>query len=107
MSIIHPAIHLFLHLIIPGAVARMAVAKQWKSAWLIMILTMVVDLDHLLAHPIYDPNRCGIGFHPLHSYPAIVFYLLLAMVPKTRVVGFGLIIHMALDGMDCLWMILA
>jgi hypothetical protein len=40
-----------------------------------MALTIIVDLDHLLADPIYDPNRCSIGFHPLHSYPAIVIYL--------------------------------
>ena len=107
MPVIRPAIHLFLHLFIPGAVARVAFAKRWKSAWIIMVLTMIVDLDHLLAHPIYDPNRCGIGYHPLHSYPAIVFYLLLAIVPKTRIVGLGLVIHMALDGMDCLWMVLS
>ena len=30
------------------------------------MLTMMVDLDHLIADPIFDPQRC-IGFHPLHS----------------------------------------
>ena len=48
----------------------------WKMVWLIMMLTMLVDLDHLLANPIYDPNRCSIGFHPLHSYLAIAAILL-------------------------------
>ena len=42
---------------------------------LIMVSTMVIDLDHLLANPVYGPQRCGIGFHPLHSYLAIVVYL--------------------------------
>ena len=37
---------------------------------------MFVDLDHLLANPIYDPCRCSIGFHPLHNYFAIVIYLI-------------------------------
>jgi hypothetical protein len=67
-----------------------------------MILTMLVDLDHILAHPMYDPNRCGIGFHPLHSYFAIVIYMALTIIPKSRIVGVGLLIHMALDSLDCI-----
>ena len=62
---------------------------------------MVVDLDHLLAVPIYDPNRCSIGFHPLHSYYAIGVYVILLFFPKTRLVGIGLVIHMILDYIDC------
>ena len=42
---------------------------------------MLVDLDHLLADPIYDPERCSIGFHPLHSIPAIVVYALMFALP--------------------------
>ena len=68
-----------------------------------MVLTMLIDLDHLIADPIYDPNRCGIGFHPLHSYLAIAAYLVLAAIARTRLVGLGLVIHMALDGLDCIW----
>jgi len=69
-----------------------------------MLLAALVDLDHLLADPIYDPNRCGIGSHPLHSYLAIVVYVGLAAIPKTRLIGLGLVIHMALDWLDCIWM---
>ena len=29
---------------------------------IIMALTVAVDFDHLLADPIFDPNRCGLGF---------------------------------------------
>ncbi len=71
-----------------------------------MTLTIVVDLDHLIANPIYDPNRCSIGFHPLHTYPAIFIYMILAMMNKTRLIGLGLLIHVALDGFDCIWMFL-
>lgn len=66
-----------------------------------MIATMLVDLDHLLANPIYDPNRCSIGFHPLHSYIAIGIYLALLFIPRLRLIGVGLVIHMALDYTDC------
>jgi hypothetical protein len=73
------------------------------QAFLIMVATMLIDVDHLLADPVYDPGRCSIGFHPLHAYPLIAFYVLLAVVPKSRIVGIGLVVHMLLDGVDCIW----
>jgi len=97
-----PLLHLVLHVAVPGIMARLAYRKIWLNAWLIMVLTMIVDLDHLLASPVYDPGRCGINFHPLHSYPAIGAYFLLLLVPKLRIVGVGLLIHMGLDFIDCL-----
>ena len=69
-----------------------------------MLATMIVDFDHLLASPVFDPNRCSIGFHPMHTYPAVFLYMVLTILPKTRIIGIGLIIHMALDGIDCFWM---
>ena len=99
-----PVLHLALHIIVPGTMARLLFSDRWKTAWLVMMSAMIIDLDHLLAHPIYDPNRCGINFHHLHSLPAIVVYALLAAIPKTRLVGFGLMIHIILDGLDCVWM---
>ena len=97
-------IHLALHFLVPGLVSRVAFKNRWLQAWLIMVLTTMVDLDHLLADPIYDPNRCGIGFHPLHSFPAIGAYILMALVPKLRILAAGLLIHMGLDITDCIWM---
>ena len=72
--------------------------------FLIMASTMLVDLDHLLASPIYDPGRCSIGFHPLHSYIAIGFYGLMLLHKNSRIVGLGLSIHMLLDVSDCIIM---
>ena len=66
-----------------------------------MLATMLVDLDHLLADPVYDPNRCGIGFHPLHTAPAIAGYAVLSLLRSTRLIGVGLLVHMALDLADC------
>lgn len=66
-----------------------------------MIATMLVDIDHLLATPIYDPGRCSIGFHPLHTWLPIIAYAVFCVIPKLRYVGIGLIIHMALDSVDC------
>jgi len=66
-----------------------------------MIATMLVDLDHLLATPIYDAGRCSIGFHPLHTFVPIFVYGVFCFVPKLRYVGLGLVVHMALDSVDC------
>ena len=67
-----------------------------------MLSTMVIDLDHLLADPIYDPERCSIGLHPLHTLIPTVLYAAAIAHPKTRLVGVGLCIHIVLDGLDCL-----
>lgn len=66
-----------------------------------MLATMIIDLDHLLANPIYDPERCSIGFHPLHQPWAIGIYIFMIFLPKTRWVGIGLSLHMLLDTIDC------
>ena len=113
-------IHLFLHALVPLAVAYWcAPSYRWKAVLMIMMATMAVDIDHLLATPIYAANRCSILFHPLHQLAPIAVYACMAIWPwvkrglKRKVqpvervigwVGIGLIIHMVLDGLDCLWM---
>lgn len=99
-----PVAHLLLHVAVPGLVAVFAYRQRWLRAWTVMVATMLVDFDHLFADPIYDPGRCGIGFHPLHSYPAIAGYAALMLVPKARLVAVGLLLHMALDALDCAWL---
>lgn len=72
-----------------------------------MLMTMIVDADHLLAKPIFDAGRCSINFHPLHSYYAIGIYLLLLFIPNkyVRIIALGLLVHMIVDFQDCLWML--
>ena len=95
-------LHVILHFLVPLAVAKMVWRKKWIRPFLIMAITIVVDLDHLLADPIFDPNRCSINVHPLHSWPAIIVYLICLLSPNLRIVSLGLLIHMTLDGTDCL-----
>lgn len=97
-------IHYGFHLLVPGLIAWIFFRTHWKMAWLIMIATMLVDLDHLLADPVFMANRCSINFHPLHSYPAIAIYFIMTLFKKVRIVGVGLILHMMADYLDCLWM---
>ena len=94
-------LHISYHFIFPALFIALFYRKQWQRSYLIVMSTMLVDLDHLLANPIYDPTRCSIGFHPLHTELPIIAYMVLSMFPKTRLMGLGLLIHMALDSVDC------
>lgn len=104
---------------VPLTVALACYRSRWGKVFLILVATMLVDLDHLLADPIYDPNRCSIGFHPLHTLPAIIAYAVMFGLPfllkRTsekpnrqpvwdiiHLLGLGLLLHMILDAVDCL-----
>ena len=94
-------VHNFLHFFIPALATWIFYRKDWRSSYIFLMLTMMVDLDHLIADPIFDPQRCSIGFHPLHSEIAITIFALMLIHKKLRIFGFGLLIHMSLDGLDC------
>ena len=96
--------HYGCHFLIPLAVAFTFYKSLWKYAFLVMISGMLIDLDHLLANPIFDPNRCSINFHPLHTYYAMIVYMLLLLNKKTRLIGLGLCIHIIADYVDCFLM---
>ena len=102
-AIMRPFIHFALHIVVPYFVARGFFHERWKTVWLTMLAMMIIDVDHLLADPVYDPGRCGVGFHPLHSYWATGVYVVMAAVPVTRIYGIGLLIHIGLDASDCIW----
>ena len=96
-----PIIHYGIHFGLPLIVALVFYRENWKMAFLILLLGLLIDIDHLLANPVFDPNRCSINFHPLHSYYAIGIYLLLFLIKKTRILSIGLLIHIFADIMDC------
>lgn len=95
-------IHYFLHLGFPLIIALVFFRKDYKRAYLVMLATMLVDVDHLLASPIFVPDRCSINFHPLHTYVAMGLYVGLLFFKKPyRWIGAGLLWHMATDLNDC------
>lgn len=96
-------IHYSLHLGFPLLIALVFFRGTWKRAYLIFLLTMLVDLDHLLANPIFQADRCSINFHPLHTFYAMLGYAVLLFFRGTyRIVGVGLLFHMLTDFIDCL-----
>lgn len=102
IEILRLTIHYGLHFLLPGLIAYIFFKSKYKIAWLIMLLAMLIDLDHLFANPIFDSNRCSIGFHYLHTYYAIIGYFALLVFPKLRIISAGLIIHVFVDFLDCI-----
>jgi len=92
-----------MHFLIPAVIAYLFFKNNWKKVWLLLTLTMLVDLDHLIANPIFDASRCSINYHPLHSYYAILLYTLFLLPSKTRIIAIGLLFHMLTDYIDCFW----
>lgn len=95
-------IHYFLHFVFPVFIALVFFRNNWKKAYLLMLATMLVDVDHIFANPIFEPGRNSIGYHPLHTYPMIALYFLGTIFLKGnyRIIAVGLLFHMFTDFQD-------
>lgn len=97
-------LHYFLHFGFPLIIALVFYRKEWKKTYILLLATMLIDLDHLLATPVFVANRCSIHYHPLHTYYAMLFYVgMLFFKNPIRVLGIGCLVHMGTDYIDCLW----
>ena len=94
-------IHYGIHFLVPIAIGLLFFKKHRGNAIVILLAAILIDIDHVFADPIFDPNRCSIGFHPLHSYWAIGVYFTLLFFKKTRIFGIALLIHILADLTDC------
>ncbi len=98
-------IHYFLHFGFPFVIAFLFFRNEWLSVAFILLLTLLVDLDHLLATPVFQANRCGLGLHYLHTYIAIVLYVVMLFLRRPfNIIGMGLMLHMFTDLIDCIFM---
>ncbi|MRH99100.1 hypothetical protein GH721_01025 [Kriegella sp. EG-1] len=95
-------LHYGIHFIVPIAIGLLFFKKELQLKIIAILLSgILIDIDHIFANPIFDPNRCSIGFHILHSYWAITAYIILLFFDKTRIIGLALIIHIIADITDC------
>lgn len=65
----------------------------------------LIDLDHLLSSPIYDPTRCSINNHILHSWYIFPVWII-GLFFRNKFVRYfclGVILHLFLDFIDCLF----
>lgn len=73
-------------------------ANPGFSALSLFILSNVIDADHLLSRPIYNPKRNSIGFHLFHKKILIPFYIAGCFIPGiTKYLFIGILLHMILD----------
>lgn len=106
LALLQAIIHYSWHFLLPWLVAYICFRKQRKLARIIMVLANIVDIDHLRATPIFDPDRCSIWYHTFHTYITIGIYILMLFVPHQtlRILAVWLLLHMIIDRQDCFWM---
>ncbi len=105
--VLHYGLHLLLCPLL-GYILWEFKKQKGKEAFILILSTMLVDLDHLLANPIFDPKRLSVGFHFLHSYPMILIYFIGLFFPYKRFnlwwgfrpLSLGLLLHMLTDYLD-------
>lgn len=100
---LQPVVHYGIHFLVPIIIAFLFFKDKKLKVALLLLAGIFIDLDHVFADPVFDPNRCSIGFHPLHSYYAIPFYIGFTFWKKTRILGLALSIHILADIADCLF----
>lgn len=93
-------IHYGLHFVAPILIAKLYDPRKWKDIYKIFLLSMLVDLDHLLSTPLFDPHRLSVGYHYFHSFAALGVYAFGLFFPRTRILSFALIFHMFTDVLD-------
>lgn len=96
-------LHYGIHFIVPITIGYFFFKEQRIRAIIILLAAILIDIDHIIATPIFDPNRCSINYHPLHTYWAMGVYLGLLFFRKTRIFGIALLLHMLADFVDCLF----
>ncbi|MCK0160169.1 DUF6122 family protein [Allomuricauda sp. F6463D] len=97
-------IHYGIHFLVPIIIAFWFFKENRIKITLVLLAGILIDIDHLWATPVFDANRCSIGFHTLHSYWAILVYSILPFFKTTRIIGLAAIIHIFADTLDCLLM---
>ncbi|WP_024480051.1 DUF6122 family protein [Cellulophaga baltica] len=94
--------HYGIHFIVPILIGVLFFKKETRArAIIILLAAILIDVDHLFAARIFDPNRCSINFHFFHQYWAIAIYFGLLFFKKTRIFGIALLLHMVADATDC------
>lgn len=100
-DLIRHFIHYGIHFALPPLIAWIWYRRSFKTAALILLAGILLDIDHLWANPIFDTGRCSIGYHTLHQWPFITLYVLLLGFKHTRIAGLAFLVHILADTADC------
>jgi hypothetical protein len=97
-------IHYGFHFLVPLLFAFLLNKKHYKKTYLILLCTMLIDIDHILASPVFLANRCSIGYHFFHTVYFFPIYIALLFCKNNwRIIGIGLCWHIITDFVDCIF----
>lgn len=103
---VHNTFHVLAHLILFLFLYYLNIFPS-LSIWnlvFIIISSNLIDLDHLLARPIFEEGRCSItGKSILHKWYLILLWVLGVFIPIPHVQVFclGVLSHILVDGLGC------
>lgn len=97
-------IHLIANVILYFIIIKTQKGVSAKFVAISVFASHLIDIDHLLANPLYDPNRCSINFHPLHSWYMFPIYIIGSVYGKYKYFFWAVLVHLGLDLIDCLVM---
>ena len=72
-----------------------------KNVLLQILLSNLIDLDHLFSASIFESGRCSINNHPLHSVVVFPVYIL-GLFTRYRYFVLGIFMHLFIDYLGCI-----
>ncbi len=72
-----------------------------KNVLIQILLSNLIDIDHIFSSPIYEAGRCSINNHFLHQIYLSPLYLL-GLLTKYRYFFMGIILHLIIDYLACI-----
>lgn len=91
--------HLAANLLIYFALQKTGIAAPNTTDAILLFSSNLIDLDHLLAKPIYHPHRNPFLTHPIHKQWRVVIIISTAFLfyRPLLFLGLGLLTHLFLD----------
>lgn len=96
-------IHLASNFVLAKIISIFDKDIDFSKLFLTIASSNLIDIDHLLANPIFDATRCSINFHPLHKWYVVPLSIIGLFLKNkyARYFFLGVLLHLALDLADC------
>lgn len=92
-------IHIVFNLGIFSLINKINITDAGELDLFFLLSAELIDLDHFLSRPIYNPKRNSFEVHPLHKNWKIILIVSVFLVSyrPTMFLGIGLVSHIFLD----------
>jgi len=98
-----PIVHIISNVILALVITLYDKDVNFLTLLFVLISSNLIDIDHFLANPVYDPARCSITSHVLHKWYMLplTFIGMLATEKYVRYFLAGVFLHLILDSRYC------